>query len=120
MAVEYDPNKNKANIKAAAKKRRPSDASIRKQIASNSDAAPDMSGRIAKGKVRFPKGWIDVKRIREKTGLTQKAFAAKYQLPLATLRKWEQNQRQPTGAARLLLIMIDTQPKAVAKALEAA
>ena len=102
----------------AASKRKPSDATIRKQIAANPDAAPEMTGR--KGKIRFPKGWINVKAIREKTGLTQMDFAAKYQLPLATLRKWEQNQRQPTGAARLLLIMIDTQPKAVAKALEAA
>ena len=36
------------------------------------------------------------KEIRLKTGLTQKAFAYQYNIPLATLKKWEQNICAPS------------------------
>lgn len=36
-----------------------------------------------------------IKDLRSSTGLTQKDFAAKYQIPLSTLRKWEQGESSP-------------------------
>lgn len=36
-----------------------------------------------------------IKEYRLLTNLTQKEFAEKYQIPLSTLRKWEQNSSQP-------------------------
>ena len=63
---------------------------------------------------------IDVRAIRNKLGVSQSEFAMRYGFPLETLRKWEQGRRQPTGAAKTLLIVIDKRPDAVAAALEAA
>ena len=39
---------------------------------------------------------------------------------LAELGDWEQNRRQPDGAARVLLMVIDKEPDAVTRALAAA
>lgn len=60
---------------------------------------------------------IRVKRIREKVGMTQESFAAALGVSISGLRKWEQGQRQPHGAARTLLNVMDREPKAVMKAL---
>jgi putative transcriptional regulator len=40
---------------------------------------------------------IDVQAIRNKTGLTQAAFASRIGVPVGTLRNWEQGHRSPTG-----------------------
>ena len=37
----------------------------------------------------------DIKELRESTGMTQKAFAENYGIPLSTLRKWEQYEATP-------------------------
>jgi putative transcriptional regulator len=50
--------------------------------------------------------------------LTQEEFAARYGLPAATIRDWEQKRRQPDGAARVLLQIIKKEPKAAARALK--
>lgn len=36
-----------------------------------------------------------VKEIRHRTGLSQQAFAEKYDIPVSTLRKWEQGEASP-------------------------
>lgn len=36
-----------------------------------------------------------IRELRDKTGLTQKAFAQRYGIPLSTLRKWEQGESSP-------------------------
>lgn len=38
---------------------------------------------------------ITIKEIREKTGYTQKQFSEKYEIPISTLRKWEQGESRP-------------------------
>lgn len=62
---------------------------------------------------------VDVRAIRERQGLSQKEFAAKYGFPLSTLRNWEQGHRAPSGASRNFLLVIDRNPKAVEAALAA-
>lgn len=62
---------------------------------------------------------LDVRSIRNRQGLTQKAFAEKYGFSPSTLRTWEQEHRAPTGASRVLLLVIDKQPQAVEAALAA-
>jgi putative transcriptional regulator len=57
------------------------------------------------------------KRIREKLRLTQEAFAERFEIPLGTLRDWEQGASFPYGAARTLLRVIEQDPEAVANAL---
>ena len=61
----------------------------------------------------------DVRIIREKQSLTQKEFAEKYGFSLATLRNWEQGHRVPTGASRVLLLVIAKSPETVEAALAA-
>jgi len=66
--------------------------------------------------VRVP-DHIDVKSVREKLGMSQPAFALKFGIPLATLRNWEQGRRRPEAMARVLLRIIDDNPKIVEKTL---
>ena len=51
-----------------------------------------------------------IKAIREKTGLTQEAFAEKLQISPCTLQNWEQGHRNPTGPAITLIKLLDKQP----------
>jgi putative transcriptional regulator len=61
---------------------------------------------------------VDVQVIRKSLNLSQAQFAAKFGLPPATVRDWEQNRRKPEGAARVLLQVIKKEPEAVSRALE--
>jgi putative transcriptional regulator len=63
---------------------------------------------------------IDVRAIRQKLGLTQQEFAARFGFTVKSIRNWEQDGRQPEGAARAYLLVIDRVPKVVEKALRAA
>jgi putative transcriptional regulator len=57
------------------------------------------------------------KRIRQRLRLTQEQFAARFQVPLGTLREWEQGVREPDPAAKTLLRVIEKDPDAVVRAL---
>jgi putative transcriptional regulator len=59
----------------------------------------------------------EVKSIRAGLGMTQHAFAKRFQLPLATIRDWEHGRRVPDTAARVLLKVIARNPKAVERAI---
>ena len=59
----------------------------------------------------------NLKAIREKLGLTQKEFAATFQLSLSAVRDWEQGRFAPDRAARTLLKVIAHNPAAVKEAL---
>ena len=50
---------------------------------------------------------------REKTGLSQSQFATLMGVSVRTLQGWEQGRKQPSGAARTLLAIASTNPKAV-------
>lgn len=58
-----------------------------------------------------------VKVIRRALRLTQEAFCARYQIPLGTLRDWEQGRSEPDAPARAYLKVIATDPDRVAAAL---
>ena len=57
---------------------------------------------------------VNVKKLRERLGLTQEAFAAVYRIPLGTLRDWEQRRKLPDAPARAYLTVIARNPQAVA------
>jgi putative transcriptional regulator len=46
---------------------------------------------------------VNVKHVRENTGLTQEQFAATFGISLGTLRHWERGDRRPHGPALVLL-----------------
>ena len=60
---------------------------------------------------------LNVKAIREKTGMSQQQFCATFGISLGTLRHWEQGLRTPRGAARVLLKVVDQNPQAVIEAI---
>lgn len=74
----------------------------------------EMRGRVTVVRAAVP----DVRAIRQKLGLSQEAFAARYGFAVGTVRNWEQGRRIPEPAARLLLEVIDTAPQAVETALQ--
>jgi putative transcriptional regulator len=61
----------------------------------------------------------DPKKIRQRLGMTQIEFAGEFEIPLGTLRDWEQRVREPDSAARSYLRVIDANPEAVRTALRA-
>lgn len=65
----------------------------------------------------FDRPALEVKRIREKTRLTQEVFAVALGVSASAVKKWERNARQPEGAARTLLQVMDMAPGVVVKAL---
>jgi putative transcriptional regulator len=63
---------------------------------------------------------VDVKAVRERTGLTQEEFAATFAISLGALRHWERGDRKPRGTALVLLNVIAKDPQAVLRAVEKA
>src|SRR6266849_6113888 len=60
-----------------------------------------------------------VKIIRRALGLSQEDFAARYHIPIGTLRDWEQGRVEPDQAARADLKVTAREPEMVREALKA-
>jgi len=80
---------------------------------SDPDAQPCTAEQLARAKYT-PRAKI----IRRALGLTQEEFAARFRIPLGTLRDWEQGAAEPDQAARAYLKVIAVNPEAVRKALQ--
>lgn len=62
---------------------------------------------------------IEVKAVRAATGLSQAKFAKVIEVPVGTLRNWEQGRRDPTGPAKVLPRAIQNHPGHAIPALTA-
>jgi putative transcriptional regulator len=60
---------------------------------------------------------VDVRKIRERTALSQADFSNRYGFNRRSLQDWEQGRRMPDSAARAYLLVIANNPAAVRKAL---
>jgi len=80
---------------------------------SDPDAQPLKRADFARMK-RVPRAKI----IRRALGLSQEEFAARYRIPLGTLRDWEQSRSEPDQTARAYLEVIAAEPKLTAHALD--
>jgi putative transcriptional regulator len=60
---------------------------------------------------------IDVKAIRNKTGLSQKDFASTFGFGFDQLKQWEQGRSRPVQAMRAYLLLINAYPIQMVKAL---
>ena len=88
------------------------DEDIARNVASDPDAAPILTdGETAAAIART---------VRKRLGLSQAEFAARFHVPVGTLRDWEQNRRQPDAPALAYLRVIAREPDMVAKALVSA
>ena len=90
-----------------------SDEERHRAAASDPDAAPATEAQLARAR-RVP----TVRALRTRLNLTQEEFAARFHLPLGTVRDWEQGAHRPDKAAQVLLTVIARDPDAVARALE--
>ncbi len=61
-----------------------------------------------------------VKTLRRALGLTQEEFADRYDIPIGTLRDWEQGRTEPDQAARAYLDVIAREPLTAARVEHAA
>jgi putative transcriptional regulator len=59
-----------------------------------------------------------VKTLRRALGLTQEDFSARYQIPIGTLRDWEQGRSMPDQPARAYLKVISSDPEGVWRSLQ--
>jgi putative transcriptional regulator len=80
---------------------------------SDPDCPPAAGAQLARAR-RVP----TVRALRKKLNLTQEEFAARFHLPLGTVRDWEQGAHVPDKAAQVLLTVIAKDPDAVARALK--
>jgi DNA-binding transcriptional regulator YiaG len=56
---------------------------------------------------------IDVRRVRERLGLSQAEFSIRFGLELDTVQNWEQGRYRPDPAAQILLSVIEAYPECV-------
>ena len=79
---------------------------------SDPDAQPITKEKWSRMK-RVPRA----KTLRRALGLSQEEFAARFHIPIGTLRDWEQGRAEPDQAARAYLEVIASAPDVVRKAL---
>ncbi len=104
---------------AASKAARPKHSELGRQVLEGLKLVE----KHVKGEIELPRrqvevpDFVDVKAVREKSGLTQAEFARRYGISPRSLQEWEQGRRQPEGAVRAYLLVIDRNPRAVESAL---
>ena len=81
---------------------------------SDPDALPLDATELAR-----PMPMPPVKQLRRRLGLTQHQFADRFQIPIGSLRDWEQERVAPDRTARAYLAVIAAEPRTVEKVLQA-
>jgi putative transcriptional regulator len=89
-----------------------SPAAIERAALSDPDAQPLNPADLKRMK-RVPQAKI----IRRALGITQEEFAARYHIPIGTLRDWEQGRALPDQPARAYLKVIARDPERVQQTL---
>ena len=89
-----------------------SEAEIHAAALSDPDAQPLTPEQLAKMR-RVSR----VKVLRQRLDMTQAEFAEAFHLPITTLRDWEQHRSTPDAPARVLLLAIERDPKAMKRLL---
>ena len=92
--------------------RRMSAAAVERAARGDSDARP-LSHADLKRMKRAPQAKV----IRRALELTQEQFAARFHIPLGTLRDWEQGRAEPDQPARAYLTLIARDPDHVSRVL---
>ena len=89
------------------------DEDVHAAALADSDAQPLTNESMARMK-QVPRA----KTLRRALGLTQEEFAARYRIPVGTLRDWEQGRTEPDQPARAYLLAIAGDPEGVWRALQ--
>ena len=105
-------NKQTTTAKTPEPARRMTEAEIERAALADPDALP-LSLTDLERLPRTPR----LRVIRWALDLTQEEFATRYQIPLGTLRDWEQGRTEPDQPARAYLTVIARDPEAVHRLL---
>jgi putative transcriptional regulator len=89
------------------------DGEVEAAAAADPDAQPMMSEQLKTARL-VPR----VRTLRRALGLTQEEFAARFHVPLGTLRDWEQGRAEPDQPTRAYLKVIAHDPEGVRRALQ--
>lgn len=93
---------------------------IANEIITGMESAVDyMRGKKASvivHKVEIPDK-IDVRSIRKELELSRQEFADRFGFSVRTLQHWEQGDRNPHGPAKVLLLLLQREPKIIEKIL---
>lgn len=89
------------------------------QAANEALAFAEGTADAASFRVHLPPTF-DVKGLRNRLGLTQAGFSARFGFNIARLRDWEQGRSAPDSAVRAYLTVIARETAAVERALVAA
>ena len=103
-----------------ASRRKPrEESSLGDKLLRSAQQARDwVQGKPVRVRVTYvPVPQVDVRKLRVRMGLSQAKFAAKFGFSLDSIQNWEQGHRRPEGPARVLLVVIAKNPKAVEEAL---
>ena len=111
VRIKPDGTEEKMTVPPVAPR---SDEGVTAAALRDPDAQPLTETDLARMK-RVPR----VKTLRRALGLTQEEFAARYHIPLGTLRDWEQGRCEPDQPARAYLTVIAHDPEGVKHALQA-
>ncbi len=112
--VKLDPSNLPKDPTDWEKIRSKSDREVIEAARADPDAAPLTAAQLERF-LPVP----DVKALRQNLHMTQSEFSRSFKLASGTVRDWEQNRFAPEGPARVLLAVIEKNPRAVKEALEA-
>ena len=62
-------------------------------------------------KIVISKYEIDVKKIRERFGMSIREFSWKFGFSESSINRWEKGRGKPSGCSRVLLILLDKKPE---------
>ncbi len=94
--------------------RKLSEEEVERRALSDPDAKP-LTEKDFRRLRRSPR----VRIVRMALGMTQEEFAQAYEIPVGTLRDWEQGRREPDHASKTLLKLIERMPGEVRAVLAA-
>jgi putative transcriptional regulator len=86
-------------------------------IIAAASADPDAAKPLTKKQQTPARRISPAKHLRWKLGLSQAEFAARFHIPLGTLRDWEQHRTEPDQAAKAYLKVIAADAGFVERAL---
>ncbi len=96
---------------------RTGDAAIARQAKADPETASPLNRAwFRKARLVVP-ATVDVRAIRAKLGLSQRVFAERFGFSLRTVQQWEQGRAVPERPARILLMIIDSEPHVVERVL---
>lgn len=113
MARDGQLTINGKRVKQSRKPALRTDAEIERAAVEDLDNPPLTKARFKK-LAKVPR----IKTLRRALALTQEEFAARYHIPVGTLRDWEQGRSEPDQPARAYLLVIARDPEGVRAALK--